>query len=528
MSGEFLKKWRLPILAVSAFLTALTLMVPQLGLIEWFSLVPFAVICYSLADRGTPLKKTALYLLFFFGIYYFILFHWFVYMYPMEFLGISRFSAVVVVIAAWLGLTALQAIPSTAVFLLFRVYARRRNAGHGRALLPFVAAALWVIFEWMFTKTWAGVPWSRLALGQVEMPILIQGSAIFGSYFVTFVIVAVNFLIAYALFYKRRVVYYIAVGLFAANLAFGGALMLGTRDDGATVKVAAVQGNISSGDKWDTDKYIDTLADLQALTRQATRRGADIVIWSETTVPEVLEDMPSTVDFLSGVAESGECYLMMGAFDRGEDGRRYNGLYTFRSDGSLDDTVYHKRHPVPFGEYVPMRGFIETFIPQLAGVNAAEEDLAAGSEAAVVSTEFARLGAVICFDSIYENTVRQSVLDGAQILVVSTNDSWFSDSAALTMHRSQAVLRAVENGRWLVRSANTGISSVISPEGVVVGELGALQKGYVCRDIYARNYVTVYTRIGNVFVLGCMLGVTVLGVANGILNRKKRQTELSR
>lgn len=523
MSGSMIKKLRLPLLAASAIITALTLMVPKLGILEWVSLVPFAVVCFSLVERGTPLRKTALYLLFFFGVYYLVLFHWLIFMYPMSFLGISKFSAVIVVAAAWFGLTLLQALPSAAVFLLFHVFAKRRLVRRYSLFLPFAASALWVVFEWLFTLTWAGVPWSRLALGQAEMPILLGGASIFGSYFITFLLVAVNFLIAYAFLFHRKQVYFVAVGLFAANLAFGGALMLGTRDGGEPITVAAVQGNISSQDKWDTSKYLDNLADLQTLTKQATRRGAQIVVWSESTVPEVLEDMPSTVEFLSGVAESNDCYLMVGAFDRGENGRRYNGLYTFRSDGTLDDTVYHKRHLVPFGEYVPMRWFVETFIPQLASVNAAEQDLAAGSSTDIVETEYGKLGSVICFDSIYENTVRKSVIDGAQVLVVSTNDSWFSDSAALTMHRSQSVLRAVENGRWIIRAANTGISSVISPSGVVIGELGALQKGYVCRDIYARGFLTVYTRIGNVWVWSCMLGIAALAIASEIYNRRKRR-----
>ncbi len=521
MSESLLKKLRLPLLAASAFITALTLMVPQIGILEWVSLVPFALVCLSLAERGTPLKKTALYLLFFFGIYYFYLFHWFVFMYPMSFLGISRWAAVIVVAVAWLGLTLLQALPSVGLFLLFRLFIDRRFVYRYRILLPFVASALWVVLEWLFTLTWAGVPWSRLALGQTAMPIMLGGASIFGSYYITFIIVAVNFLIAYAFYYQKKKVYIAAVLLFAANLAFGGALMLGTRDGKTPVTVAAVQGNISSQDKWDTSKYLDTLVDLQNLTRQATRRGAMIVVWSESVVPEVLEDMPSTVDFLSGMAESNACYLMAGAFDRGEDGRRYNGLYTFRPDGTLDETVYHKRHLVPFGEYVPMRWFVETFIPQLASVNASEHDLAAGDSSEIISTEYGKIGSIICFDSIYENTVRKSVLDGAQILVVSTNDSWFSNSAALTMHRSQSVLRAVENGRWVIRAANTGISSVISPRGEIVGELGALQKGYVCRDVYARSYLSVYTRIGNVMVWTCMLALVSLAVACAAYDRRR-------
>ena len=100
--------------------------------------------------------------------------------------------------------------------------------------------------------------------------------------------------------------------------------------------------------------------------------------------------------------------------------------------------------------------------------------------------------------------IRDSVLNGAEIIAISTNDSWFSDSAALSMHNSQSVLRAVENGRYVVRSANTGISSIIDPMGRVVDSLGANREGYVTAEVNLRNDLTLYTRIGNVIVWLCI------------------------
>ena len=98
-----------------------------------------------------------------------------------------------------------------------------------------------------------------------------------------------------------------------------------------------------------------------------------------------------------------------------------------------------------------------------------------------------------------------SARNGAELIAISTNDSWFSDSAALDMHNSQSRLRAIETGRYIVRSANTGISSVIDPLGNVKEELGALECGYVVSTVHLRSNTTPYTVIGNAFVYFCMI-----------------------
>ena len=94
---------------------------------------------------------------------------------------------------------------------------------------------------------------------------------------------------------------------------------------------------------------------------------------------------------------------------------------------------------------------------------------------------------------------------GAEIFAVSTNDSWFSDSAALRMHNAQAALRSIENRKYTVRAANTGISSIISPNGIIEEELGALKRGYVYSEIYANSHRTLYSYVGNTFVYICIL-----------------------
>ncbi|MBQ7380514.1 MAG: apolipoprotein N-acyltransferase [Clostridia bacterium] len=525
MHSFSVKKFRVPLLLGSALLTALTLMFPQiLGAFEWISLAPFAVVCYSFLEHGTPPKKLFLYLLLFFGVYYFAIFHFFVTMYPMEFLGISKGAAVVVVAVAWLGLTALQASLFALSFLGFHRLSEGRIVKRCRILLPFLAAAIWTVLEWLLTLTWAGVPWSRLALGQVRLLPLLQSASLFGSYFVTFLIVAVNFLLAYAFYYEKKRIALVALLIFSANLLLGSVLMFTDKDSGVPVRVAAVQGNVSSQEKWDTSKYLDNLKRQRSHMSRAVNRGAKIVVWAESSFPDVLDDIPSVEEFLSGTARDGDCYLLAGAFDTDDKGNRYNSIFTFLPDGTRDGTVYNKRHLVPFGEFVPLRSLVETLVPQLANINATNEDFTAGKDSNIVSTAYGKLGISICFDSIYEEAVRDSVRDGAELLVVATNDSWFLHSAALGMHNAQAVLRAVENGRWLVRAANTGISSIVTPTGKIIADISADREGYICEDVYMRSELTLYSRIGNLFVLLCGVFVAAMPTVELILRKRDKKT----
>jgi len=184
------------------------------------------------------------------------------------------------------------------------------------------------------------------------------------------------------------------------------------------------------------------------------------------------------------------------------------------------DTVYSKQHLVPFGEYVPLRPLIETLIPPLAELVLSSDDIDAGEGANVIETGEFAIGALICFDSIYEELTYDSVRNGAELICLATNDSWFSDSAALYMHNAQAQIRAIESGRYVTRAANTGISTVITPRGEVISMLDPLVEGNVYATVYARSADTVCVHIGNTFVW--ILFASLIGVfADGLVNKLK-------
>ena len=568
---------RLLFLWFGGMLTGITLIFPEAGLLEWISLVPAAYVLLGAVffndeprsirrprktrtatdsasgsqdtvcevDNATdavrasgdasdipprrPISIGRAYALgfFFFMSFYTVIFHWFIYLYPLEFTGMTRASAAVVVAAGWIGLSLLQASVGGLVFVLFALIGRTHIARRHRLLMPFVAGALWVVFEWSQTLFWTGVPWGRLPIGQTTMPVMIQTASLFGSYFVTLLIISVNFCLALAireaLLLKKsntqgavkaadkhsRLSRYAAVSaasLLIGNLLFGVVILpLRSKEpEGESIRAALIQGNIASGEKWDMTSN-DIFMTYAEYTRAAAADSPDIVIWPESAVPIVLENNPRLTEKISALAVECQVPILTGILTEDQLGNDYNSMVLFLPDGSISDQRYSKRRLVPFGEFMPMRSLLTALIPPLAEIAMLEEDVTPGADSGIIVHDGVSYGSLICFDSIYEVLTRDSVRDGAELLVVATNDSWFYDSAAGRMHNSQAVLRAVESGRYVLRAANTGISSVIKPTGEVVERLDAMLGGYIVADVMPRQQITLYTRTGNVFVLAAAI-----------------------
>lgn len=497
-------------LFLGGLLTGATLVLPQIGFIEWITLVPVGlVILYRASDNC--LGRRSLYFdgFVFFYTFYLVCFHWFIYLYPLDFVdGMTKGAALVVVVAAWFGLSLLQALLSAFVFVLAGAVCKSRICRRVTILKPLLTAGLWAVCEWSQTIGWWGVPWGRLPIGQTKYLIGLQSASLFGSYFVTFMLVAVNFLVAYSLININKIAKVkVGVVLATALLLFqyaSGAILYCCKDitEGERIKIACVQGNISSSEKWDVTSNEKTLQAYKKYTEQAAKDGAQIVVWPETAIPYDISDTHSFyAEIFSRLAVENEIYLMVGAYVSDEQENLLNSLICYTPKGEQIDTVYSKRHLVPFGEYVPLRPLIEALIPPLANLVLSSDDIYAGEGAQIIETEEGiGLGGLICFDSIYEELTLESVREGAELICLSTNDSWFIDSAALYMHNAQAQIRAIESGRYIARAANTGISTVINSRGEVISELDALVEGVIVCDVYASDNTTVWSVIGNSFV----------------------------
>ena len=516
-------------LILSGLATAIPLIFPKLGFFQWISLIPMAIVLMAVAaeEKARPLRAYALGMIFYMS-YYSVIYHWFLYMYPLDFTGLTPALSVVVVMLGCFGIAFVQAIFSSLGFVAFVLTARSRLVRKNPFLMPFIAAAIWVVAEWWQTVGWWGMPWGKLAIGQVSFSLLVKSASILGPYFVSFVIVAFSGLLAMAIMNKtarRKIAVAVAISLFCLNLALGTVVAVGYDEgDGDVIRVAAAQGNVPSGQKW-SGGYSELLKMYGEITAQAAADGADIIVWPETALPcdinaEKYEYIKNSV---REIAVENDITILISTFTTDEEsGMYYNSLYEISSDGEFGSDVYSKQKLVPFGEFVPMRELVVAIFPPLTDINMLKSDLKAGEEAVVIDGEHGKIGCGICFDSAYETVVLDAVRGGAEMIALSTNYSWFKDSRVLGMHNAHSQLRAIESGRYVVCSANTGISSVIDPMGNVLDEVEVLERGYAIADVTLRNEATLYSVIGNSFVYICMAFAVGLPIAATLLRTKKK------
>ena len=523
-----LSKLKMPaMLLFSGILSAVPLLFPQLGFFQWLSLIPMAIVLIGLVrEEELKLFKAYLFGIIFYMGYFPVIYHSFLYMYPLDFAGVSNEISLVIVILACFGIAFFQSIFASLGFVAFVAAARTKLVKRIPYLMPIIMAAIWVIVEFWQTIGWWSQPWGKLAIGQVTFSMLVRSASLFGPYFISFVIVAFNFFLALAILKigVRRIVIAVPMAMFALNLALGVVVTLSYKESDRTVKVAAAQGNISSTEKWDGG-YSGILDVYRKLTEDAAADGAEMILWPETALPYDLEKREDIAEKVREIAVENNITILISAFTEDkESGMQYNSLYEINSKGEFGKDVYNKQKLVPFGEFVPMRDLFVTIFPPLAEINMLQSDLKEGEESVVLEGEHGNIGCGICFDAVYETVTLGAVNNGAEIMAFSSNYSWFKDSRALNMHTAHSQLRAIESGRYVICSGNTGISAIIDPLGNVIEETGILERDYVIAEAQLRNDVTLYSIIGNAVVYLCIGSVIAVFAAEIIVRVKDKES----
>ncbi len=520
--------WLLPLL--SGVLMGLPLVFPCLFLLSWIGAVPGLFYLY----RRAFLRKGGFFRFYTVGLSYFLpyyltAYHWFTAFADMAFMDVPFAEKMLLVLICWLGLSLLQSVVAALIFPIFAGVTRLRAFRERPLLWPPLFAALYAVFEWIQTLTWAGVPFARLIVGQGEGGVLLNSLSLFGPYFLTFLLVAANAFLALAFFRPRFFARGAYLALAALVLAFGsgavGFLLSANSPSPETVCVAAVQGNVGSSAKWDRESTEKSFEVYRAYTAAAAAAGARVVVFPETFVPETLSADSQLGLYIRDLAATYGITVVCGAFDEetSESGElSYNAVFTVTPDGRIQTPVYHKRRLVPFGEYLPMKKFVTAIFPPLADLNLGDE-LTPGTNPAVTNGAGFSMGYLICFDSIYENLTAGSVADGAQILCVPTNDSWFGPASALSRHLTQARMRAIESGRPVIRAADTGISAMIDRTGRVRSALPADTSGVLVSELPLGEGRTLYGHLGNAFLWPCVLFAPAVLLWDFLKQRKKQK-----
>jgi len=429
----------------------------------WLAVPAFAVLWVALTGAGAR-RAAGLGLVF--GLAFFLPHLWWI----QHFLG-REFGP-----APWLVLSALMALFISAVFALFPLVAR----------LP--AAPVWVASLFVLQETLRGLgpsngfPWGRVAFGQVDGPFG-RLAAVGGAPLVTFAVVVMGFGLAAWLPRLRE------WRRGWALLPIVAALVLTVPVDAqnGTRTVGVVQGNapdIGLGllNARDTLRanHLRKTAELEAQIRGGAVPKPDLVVWPESATGTRKQDQ-----VLDRAVNDLGVPVLVGALRDNQ-----NAVIAWHPGTGAGES-YAKQELVPFAEHIPFRPLARLFTPF-----ADQPDLDAGTKPGVLDVAGTRVGVGICYEVAYDYVLRESAAQGAQLLVVPTNNAWYGRGEMTYQQLSMARLRAIEHGRAVVVAAISGVSAVVRPDGSVVRSTGMFTEDLLVDTVPLRSELTIATRWG--------------------------------
>ena len=334
-------------------------------------------------------------------------------------------------------------------------------------LLVLFAGLAWTVQELAQNVLFTGFPWLTLSSALAPWPGAIQGAAIIGAYGLSGVYAALAVCIVRGV--NRKDMRVLACGI-VLTLAACGWWGLTREFPGPVQNLALIQGNIDQSLKWDKAYQDGTVDKYLALTQTALDQGPlDLIIWPETALPCYFQESSPLTAKISLLARTARAGLLFGSPAYRHDFTR-NSTSLHNRAWLLDETGkpadwYDKEHLVPFGEYVPLQEWFP-WLPLNKLVEGVGE-FAPGTRVNPLRLGPLALGVLICYEGIFPELAQARVAAGATLLVSISNDAWFGRSSAPGQHLGLTVLRAVEQGRFVARGTNTGISALIAPTGQV-------------------------------------------------------------
>jgi len=413
------------------------------------------------------------------------------------------------------------AVGAVAITLAYRWVPRVWRSTAARLLfLPLIVAGLWTARE-AIASVWpyGGFAWGRVALSQSESPF----AALFGWIGVSGVSFVMVYLVAVVVeclrlrTADRAVRGAVAVGLAAVILAIPAFPVIAE----GSMRVAAVQGNGKAG-YFDQRERGDLLQSQLDATYPIIGEDADVVVWPEGGTDISPYDFAYGAEVLDYVSTAMDAPLVTGAIttregENGADDTYYNTSLLWKAgEGALD--FYDKKHPVPFGEYVPDRSFWRQFAPDL--IDLIGREYTPGTTDDVFDIDGVIAGVNICFDIVDDQILTDSVEQGAQIIFAQSNNADFGQTDESVQQLAIARVRAIELGRTVVNISTVGTSAIIAPDGSTIDRLPTYTAGAMVEDVPLSSVTTPAVLLGRQ-IEWLVSGIGVLGlVLAGVLVRQ--------
>jgi len=404
--------------------------------------------------------------------------------------------------------------------ILFAAFHGVASVVGSRSMYPLVALPLAhaLAETFRFSFPFGGVPLASLAISQSASP-LVGIVRIGGPLLLTFCVLQIGFALS-QLVVAPKMKHLAVFGAIVALVVCAGIVAPNGSDTGETRTIAAVQGGGPQGTLAINTNPRDVVERHLAATRAITSTNLDMVIWPENVI-----DVADFYDSVERTEIAEQAARLNAPFVVGitEDmNARYftNAQIVVNEDGTLGDR-YDKVRRVPFGEFVPLRGLLETLG---APVDRIPRDALAGSDIAQLQVDDTTVGVVISWEVFFSGRANEGIEAGGSVLVNPTNGSSYTGTILQTQQIASSRLRAIENGRWLVQVSPTGFSAFISPTGEVFDRTGVSEQRVLERTISLRSGRTLYSNLGDLPFI--VLMVAVLG-SLAFIARKRRLSALS-
>jgi apolipoprotein N-acyltransferase len=372
-----------------------------------------------------------------------------------------------------------------------------------------IAPALWVGVELARAHV-TSFPWDLLGYAQIDNLPLTRLATFTGVYGLSFVIALVNTVLALAyLLPRERRMAVALVGLLAA-IALQSGRFVQYPEIHPDQRAELVQLNLPIVEtEWPSNYFdltIAQLVQLSATTAHSAPSGEapSLIVWPEAPAPFLTEDARFR-HWMSALAQDTHAYLIIGSLGTGSPASPdkkeiYNSAQLILADGNFGPR-YDKIHLVPFGEYVPFRNLL-TFAQSLTHDIG---EISRGNQRLAFAVDAHKVGIFICYESIFPDEVLQFAKNGAELFVNISDDAWYGDYGAPGQHLNMARMRAIENGRWLVRATNNGITASITPFGQVVAVAPRNTRTVLQAPYAFESGTTFYTRHGDWFASTCAI-----------------------
>ena len=440
-------------------------------------------------------------------------------------------------------------------------------------LLALFLASWWCVLEWCRSWIFTGLPWNLLAVSQWHEYPIIQIASYTGVYGVSFIILFFNIALGDAIlrYYailkglnkkgKRPVSLYLAVLLVVLSMVYG---IIKIKETGlkpvstGSISIAAVEGNIPECRFYNEEQAMNALSTYIRLSNNILPFKPDLLIWPESAVPQPLRGGGGLSErYRTELGELIKKYhvpVLLGSIDFGFDKTLaddripiYNSALYIDGNGKVVDT-YNKIHIVPWGEYTPFEKLFpfKYFYPWIKKTFGMGRSITPGVKNTIFKLkDGVRAAVLICYEDVFTEVAREHVLGGANLLILITNDAWYPTSDEPEQHLAQAIFRAVENGRTMIRVGNSAGTCVIQPTGVITDSLfhrydsktktmlpypDKRGQGTAIFNVRVQKNpsLTFYTKYGNVFILLCGIisGIVFFWCLFQRIEKKKRLLEI--